>query len=609
MSEELELEGNQGLSFQDLGLLECVQQALTESGYVTPTPIQAAAIPELLAGRDVLGQAQTGTGKTAAFALPLLSRIDVRSKYTQVLVLAPTRELALQVSESFSRYGSELEGFRTAAIYGGASYTTQIDQLRRGAQVVVGTPGRVMDLMKRGTLRLDSLACLVLDEADEMLRMGFIEDVQWILSQTPEQRQIALFSATMPDQIRRIADDYLRDPAVITIASRQQTADNVRQRYLLARRDQKMELLARVLEAEPTDGVIVFVKTKMTCAEVAEELNRRGFAAAPLSGDVAQSQRQRTVEQLKDGSLDVLVATDVAARGLDVQRISHVINFDLPHDTEAYVHRIGRTGRAGRSGEAIVFVTPREQQLLRGIQRTTRQAIEPMDPPSVALINEQRKQRFKDRITSYMVAPQTELFAQLIQEYQAETEAPAEQIAAAIAAALQGERPLLLVELPRGNPRHDRGGRPDRFESRPFEGDDRERPQGGKRSFGRGGRSDAPMIRYRVEVGKEHGARPGNLVGAIANEVNLSSQFIGGIKMFDEFSFVDLPADLPGEALNHLRRVWVSGRQLRISRFERERSRFGKGRDREEMGGKPEGGAPFAGKFKGKKKKKALAAN
>ncbi len=497
------------LTFKDLGLVEPVQQALENSGYVTPTPIQAEAIPHLLEGRDVLGQAQTGTGKTAAFALPLLSRMDLSRARPQVLVLAPTRELALQVSESFERYAAEIPGFRVASIYGGSSYTTQLDALRRGVHVVVGTPGRVMDLMRRGTLRLDHLSCLVLDEADEMLRMGFIEDVQWILSQTPDERQIALFSATMPDPIRQIADQYLRNPVVVKIASKQQTADTIRQRYLVTRREQKLEMLARVLESEPTDGVLVFVKTKMTTAEVAEALAERGFKAAPLSGDVAQTMRLRTVEQLKNGVLDVVIATDVAARGLDVQRISHVINYDLPHDTEAYVHRIGRTGRAGRSGEAIVFVTPREQGLLRSIERTTRQTIAPMDAPSTESINAQRRARFKESITRNLSASQIEQFGILIEEYHEETQIPMSQIAAALAAAMQGDRPLLLNEMPTHFDRNAR--RQGRDQDRDF-GDSRPRRESRDGDARKPRRSFDParegMERFRVEVGKAHGARP-----------------------------------------------------------------------------------------------------
>ena len=561
------------VGFRNLQLSEEVHLSLEALGYEIPTPIQAKAIPQLLDGRDVLGQAQTGTGKTAAFALPLLSRLDMSERRPQVLVLAPTRELAIQVCESFERYARFLPGFRAAAIYGGQSYTTQESQLRRGAHVVVGTPGRIMDLMRKGTLKLDAVRCLVLDEADEMLRMGFIEDVQWILQQTPPGRQMALFSATMPPPIRRIADEYLRHPAIVTIEGKKQAAETVRQRFLVSLPRNKVETLARVLESEPTDGVIVFVKTKVTTAELAEELLRRGYKVAPLSGDVAQNQRQRTVEQLKSGQLDMIVATDVAARGLDVQRISHVINYDMPVDIEAYIHRIGRTGRAGRSGEAILFTTPREQGFLKAIQRATRQPIEEMQQPSVAEINEQRIGRFKQRITTALESPQLELFTRLAGQYQQESGLPPEQIAAALAVMAQGSQPLLLMETPRNKSNNRR--------NESFEGDnafvDRGPPRGKPgRELGRGDRgrpgNDQGMDKYRIEVGHDHGAKPGNIVGAIANEAGIDSCYIGGIKIFSDYTTVDLPEGLPEDLLRILERTWVSGRQLRISKLQEFRS-------------------------------------
>nr|MBP6751048.1 DEAD/DEAH box helicase [Xanthomonadaceae bacterium] len=390
------------LRFADLGLAEPVMAAVAEVGYETPSPIQAATIPALLAGRDVLGQAQTGTGKTAAFALPLLSRLDLRAGKPQVLVLAPTRELAIQVAEAFQRYANKLPGFHVLPVYGGQSYYPQLQALKRGVHVVVGTPGRVIDHLERGTLDLSELKALVLDEADEMLRMGFIEDVETVLKKVPETRQVALFSATMPTQIRRIAQTYLREPIEVTIAAKTTTATNIRQRYWFVSGMHKLDALTRILEAEPYDAMIVFARTKSATDELAEKLQARGLAAAAINGDVQQAQREKTIQQLKDGKLDILVATDVAARGLDVERISHVLNYDIPYDTESYVHRIGRTGRAGRSGEAILFVSPREKSMLRSIERATRQPIQEMQLPSVEAVNDVRVTRFLGRISDTM---------------------------------------------------------------------------------------------------------------------------------------------------------------------------------------------------------------
>ncbi|MGB5677281.1 MAG: DEAD/DEAH box helicase, partial [Gammaproteobacteria bacterium] len=377
-------------AFDQLALNKPLLAVLNEVGYETPSPIQAQTIPLILQGKDVLGQAQTGTGKTAAFALPLLSRLDLKQKDPQVLVLAPTRELAIQVAEAFQKYASHMKGFHVIPIYGGQDYRGQIRALQRGVHVVVGTPGRVMDHMRRGTLKLGKLSALVLDEADEMLRMGFIEDVEWILEQTPPHRQIALFSATMPQQIRRIATEYLNEPEQITIKSKTTTVDTIRQRFWPVSGVHKLDALTRILEAEPFDAMIVFVRTKIATSELSEKLEARGYASAPLNGDIAQTQRERTITQLKNGKLDIIVATDVAARGLDVERVSHVINYDIPYDTEAYVHRIGRTGRAGRQGDAILFVAPREKRLLSAIEKATRKKIEIMELPTTELINDKR---------------------------------------------------------------------------------------------------------------------------------------------------------------------------------------------------------------------------
>ncbi|HET6725808.1 MAG TPA: DEAD/DEAH box helicase [Gammaproteobacteria bacterium] len=537
------------MRFEEMALPAPVLRALTQVGYESPSPIQAATIPPLLAGRDVLGQAQTGTGKTAAFALPILSRLDVRTKAPQALVLAPTRELAIQVAEVFQRYASAIKGFHVLPIYGGQSYGPQLAALHRGVHVVVGTPGRVMDHIKRGTLTLDGLTSLVLDEADEMLRMGFIDDVEWIFEHTPPGRQVALFSATMPTAVRRIAKTHLRDPAEITIKGRTSTVTNTRQRYWLVSGLHKLDALTRLLEVEPFDAMLVFARTKKATEELAERLEARGFACAALNGDMPQAQRERTVERLKDGKLDILIATDVAARGLDVERVSHVINYDIPYDTESYVHRIGRTGRAGRSGEAILFVTPRERRMLNTIERATRQPIERMQLPSVEAVNDQRVARFKQRISDTLAGNDLDEFKTLVAQYEREHEVSAIDIAAALASLAQGDKPLFLE--------------PGKADMAPrFEPDNRrDRPAGRKLRA-----SDADMETYRIEVGYAHGVEPRNIVGAIANEAGLDSQYIGRIDIRDDHSLVDLPKGMPKETFHILKKAWVVNQQLRISR-------------------------------------------
>ncbi|VAW97304.1 DEAD-box ATP-dependent RNA helicase DeaD (= CshA), partial [hydrothermal vent metagenome] len=426
-------------AFDQLALSKPILKALDEVGYESPSPIQAETIPLLLEGRDVLGQAQTGTGKTAAFALPLLSNLDLKQKNPQVLVLAPTRELAIQVAEAFQKYAKHLKGFHVLPVYGGQDYRGQIRALQRGVHVVVGTPGRVMDHMRRGTLKLDQLTAMVLDEADEMLRMGFVDDVEWILEQTPDERQIALFSATMPTQIRRIATRHLSNPAQITIKAKAATVDTIRQRFWPVSGMHKLDALTRICEAEPFEAMIVFVRTKTATVELAEKLSARGYAAAAINGDIQQNLRERSINNLKKGKLDILVATDVAARGLDVERISHVVNYDIPYDTEAYVHRIGRTGRAGRKGDAILFVAPREKRLLYSIEQATRKKIERMELPSTEIINDKRIDKFKQRITDTLATEEMGIFYQLIEQYQQEHNVPALEIAAALAHLLQGE--------------------------------------------------------------------------------------------------------------------------------------------------------------------------
>jgi ATP-dependent RNA helicase DeaD len=622
-------ESPNAMSFRDLALSEPVLRALTDVGYESPSPIQAATIPVLLSGADMLGQAQTGTGKTAAFALPALTRIDLSKHEPQVLVLVPTRELALQVAEAFLKYAAHLKGFHVLPIYGGQSYQPQLNALRRGVHVVVGTPGRVIDHMNRGTLKLSGLTLLVLDEADEMLRMGFVDAVESILEQTPPQRQVALFSATIPAPIRRIASKHLRSPVEVTIKSKTSTATNIRQRYWIVSGMHKLDALTRILEAETFDGMLVFTRTKQSTVELAEKLEARGFAAAPLNGDIPQPQRERTVARLKAGQIDIVVATDVAARGLDVERIGHVVNYDVPYDTESYVHRIGRTGRAGRKGEAILFVAPRERNMLRAIERATRQVIEPMNLPTVDAVNSLRITKFKQRVSETIAKGEATAFRPIVEQLEAETGLPLVDIAAALASLSQGTTPLLLTgkserpaeafassertrdgrdgrdeRSPRAAPRsheaapvHERHAAAER--SRPSERSgpieespsserspppERSRPSErlppSERSAPpeRAPRSESPagkpraksasslMETFRIEVGSMHGIKPGNIVGAIANEAGIEGVHIGRVDIREDHSFVDLPEGMPMQIFKELQKVRVVGRELRISR-------------------------------------------
>jgi ATP-dependent RNA helicase DeaD len=526
-------------SFRDLKLSQPLLQALDDSGYETPTPIQSQAIPHLLAGRDILGHAPTGTGKTAAFALPLLSRIDLRNSRVQVLTLTPTRELAIQVAEAFQHYAAHLQGFRVLPIYGGQEYSGQIRQLKRGVHVVVGTPGRLMDHMRRGTLKLDGLQALVLDEADEMLRMGFVEEVEWILGQIPAQRQMALFSATMPKQVEQIARRHLREPQQISIVARTATAETIRQRFWQVSGAHKLDALTRILEVESFDGVLIFVRTKTATGELAEKLEARGYAAAAMNGDLAQKQREQMVERLKKGSLDILVATDVAARGLDVDRISHVINYDIPYDAEAYIHRIGRTGRAGRTGEAILFVAPRERRMLAAIEKATRQKIEQMLLPTTETVNNKRIADFKQKISDTLALGELGFLQSVVEQYRQEHDVPAVEIAAALAKIAMGDKLLPLG--------------PDRGKGK------------GTITFDppRGAATGAE--RYRIEVGHTHGVKPGNIVGAIANEAGLDGSHIGQIEIEADYSLVDLPVGMPRDVFMELKKVRVCGQPMNIS--------------------------------------------
>lgn len=543
-------------AFDELGLPDAILSAIE---YSHPSPIQAQSIPFLLQGHDLLGQAQTGTGKTAAFALPILARLNLQARLPQVLVLAPTRELAMQVAEAIETYGANLKGVKVANLYGGAEYREQLRALKGGAQIIVGTPGRVMDHMRRGSLDLSALQTLVLDEADEMLRMGFIDDVEWILEQTPAERQVVLFSATMPDAIRRIAQKHLKDPKEVRIAAKTRTAETVKQRVWIVAGLAKPEALTRILEAEPTDGVIIFTRTKATSADLADFLNSRGLKACALHGDMAQAQREQAVERLKNGRLDILVATDVAARGLDVERISHVINYDPPHDSESYVHRIGRTGRAGRSGQAILFVAPREKRLLFNLERSTGQPIEQMSLPSAEIINQRRSEKFKEDIVRVMQARDLDQYQQLLAEVQRETGADPLLIAAALARKLQGDKPLWAEEVKVRTPRlvEDR----ERAPRRPREAGREATPRG----RGREREMEAGMKRYRMPIGYAQGVKPANIVGAIANEANISSRYIGRIDIQQDHSTVDLPDTLPKAIIQALSRVRVCGVPLGMS--------------------------------------------
>lgn len=559
------------LNFADLALSTAVMDAIKRIGYEQPSPIQAEAIPHLLEGSDLIGTAQTGTGKTAAFALPLLSKIDLDDKNTQVLVLAPTRELAIQVAEAFKTYASAMKGFNVLPIYGGQSMDTQLRQLKRGVHVVVGTPGRVMDHLRRKTLKLDQLKTIVLDEGDEMLRMGFIDDVEWILEQTPKQRQVALFSATMPAPIRRVADKYLKNPKVVKIISKTSTVESIEQRFWMVSGLHKLDALTRILEVEDFDGIIMFVRTKASTVELAEKLEARGYSASAINGDMTQALRERTIEQLKSGKIDILVATDVAARGIDVKRISHVVNYDIPYDTEAYVHRIGRTGRAGRTGKAILFVAPRERRLLRAIENATRQPITSMELPTRQQVNEKRSSQFKDTITAALGNKDLDFFHQIVQSYIEENDIDPMQMAAALAYLAQKDKPLVLEESKKSSSNQSRSGgrdeRPSRSE-RPFK--EREtksfRPDKESLPKSKRGNPKVPMDNYRIEVGRNHSAMPGDIVGAIANEADVDPKNIGHIELKDDHSYIELPVGMPKVVFDSLKKIRVRNQALNIER-------------------------------------------
>ncbi len=593
------------LGFSQLNLPAALEKAILATGYESPTPIQAQAIPVLLAGHDLLGHAPTGTGKTAAFALPLLARVDIKNPNVQILTLAPTRELAIQVAEAFQRYAAHIPGFHVLPIYGGQDYGGQLRALKRGAHVVVGTPGRVMDHIRNKKLVLNDLQALVLDEADEMLRMGFIDDVEWILEQAPEKRQMALFSATMPPQIEKIARRHMNKPQEISIKSSTATAATIRQRYWRVSGMHKLDALTRILEFETFDGMLIFVRTRIATVELAEKLQARGHAAAAMNGDMAQAQREQMVGKLKRGQLDILVATDVAARGLDVDRISHVVNYDIPHDCEAYIHRIGRTGRAGRQGDAILFVAPREQRMLQNIERATRQKIEVLQLPSAEAVNDKRIGDFKQKIVDSMGGDLT-LYRDIVTQLQQEQGLAAEEIAAALARMATGDKPLLLApDKPAKSAKKDNNHKDSKPRTASADADrGGDRPvrkvrddSAGKSEPRSRGKSRGSMEKFRVEVGHEHGVKPANIVAAIANEAGVDPKHIGYIDIDKNFSTIDLPPGMPEEIFNDLRTVKVCGKELNLSRMDEpadDRKQRTKGK-RKPVKGKKKGGKP-AGK-------------
>ena len=570
--------------FLSLGISAPVLKAVQNLGYEQPSPIQAQSIPILLSGKNLLGTAQTGTGKTAAFALPLLSNIDEKQKTPQILVLTPTRELAIQVAEAFQSYAKHIKGFHVLPIYGGADIGGQLRSLKRGAQVVVGTPGRMLDHLKRKSLNLSQVKSLVLDEADEMLRMGFIDDVEAILSKTPDESQRALFSATMPAAIKRVADKYLGDAQQVRIKNKTQTVERIKQQYITVKAHQKMDALTRVLEVEKFDGMIIFVRTKSSTVDISDRLQARGFSSAALNGDLSQAIRERTISKLKRGQVDVVVATDVAARGLDVERISHVINFDIPYDNESYVHRIGRTGRAGREGNAILFITPKETRLLRSIEKTTKSTIAPLTMPSNAQVSDQRIQQFTEQLSKTLETPRLDKFREMIVKYVEENDLDMADVAAALTYENQKERPLFpkldnIVAPRQDNSGRDRGrGRDNDNKNRNNKRRDRkDRDNFSKDSNSRASRpkservirdedgNEVPMLTYRLEVGKNDSVEPSNIVGAIANEADISSQYIGQIILHDEYSTVDLPDGMPDDVFKTLKNARVRSKALNIS--------------------------------------------
>ena len=545
------------VTFKDLGLPEFILNAVSDLGFETPSPIQQICIPHLLEGRDVLGMAQTGSGKTAAFSLPILAQIDPKEKHPQLLVMAPTRELAIQVADACEQFVKYAKGINIVTLYGGQRYDIQLRALKQGAQVVVGTPGRILDHIRRGTLSLAELKAIVLDEADEMLRMGFIDDVETVMAELPEHHQTALFSATMPEPIRRITKRFMKDPQEVKIKATQQSAPDIAQSCWYVHGFRKNDALLRFLEVEDFDAAIIFTRTKTGTLDVTELLEKHGFRAAALNGDMTQQLREQTLDRLRSGSLDIVVATDVAARGIDIERISLVVNYDIPLDAESYVHRIGRTGRAGRSGRALLFVEPRERRLLRNVEHLIKKNIEEVELPNHEVLQACRRKKFKDKITTQLEHHDLELYRELLEDMFTADQSQ-EDIAAAMMMLLQGKQKLILPP----DPVVDKKARRDRNER----GDRRENPRSAERRGERKGYGNPqPMDLYRIEVGRGDGVEVRHIVGAIADEGDINSRYIGHIKLYDDYSTIELPQGMPKELLQQFAKTRVLNKQMRMS--------------------------------------------
>ena len=578
------------MTFKDLGLPEFILNAVADLGFETPSPIQQICIPHLLEGRDVLGMAQTGSGKTAAFSLPILAQIDPTEKHPQLLVMAPTRELAIQVADACEQFVKYAKGINIVTLYGGQRYDIQLRALKQGAQVVVGTPGRILDHLRRGTLSLAELKAIVLDEADEMLRMGFIDDVETVMAELPEHHQTALFSATMPEPIRRITKRFMKDPQEVKIKATQQSAPDIAQSCWYVHGFRKNDALLRFLEVEDFDAAIIFTRTKTGTLDVTELLEKHGFRAAALNGDMTQQLREQTLDRLRSGSLDIVVATDVAARGIDIERISLVVNYDIPLDAESYVHRIGRTGRAGRSGRALLFVEPRERRLLRNVEHLIKKNIEEVELPNHEVLQACRRKKFKDKITTQLEHHDLELYRELLEDMFTADQSQ-EDIAAAMMMLLQGKQKLILPP----DPVVDKKARRDRNER----GDRRENPRSAERRGERKGYGNPqPMDLYRIEVGRGDGVEVRHIVGAIANEGDINSRYIGHIKLYDDYSTIELPQGMPKELLQQFAKTRVLNKQMRMSFISEAKG----DRGGDNFGGKRRGGRFEEKGFKGDRK-------
>ena len=564
------------ITFNDLGLPEFILKAVSDLGFETPSPIQQECIPHLLNGNDVLGMAQTGSGKTAAFALPLLAQINSEEKHPQMLVMAPTRELAIQVADACEQFVKHARGIRIVTLYGGQRCDIQLRALKQGTQVVVGTPGRILDHIRRGTLNLAELRFIVLDEADEMLRMGFIDDVETVMAELPEHHQTALFSATMPEPIRRITKRFMNDPKEVKIKVNNDNAPDIEQSCWYVHGVRKNEALLRFLEVEDFDAAIIFARTKTATLDITELLEKSGFRSAALNGDMTQQLREQTLDRLRNGSLDIVVATDVAARGIDIERISLVVNYDIPLDAESYVHRIGRTGRAGRSGRALLFVEPRERRLLRNIEHLMKKGINEVELPNHLVLQECRRKKFVAKITKQLEHHDLEQYRSLLEDlFTADQDQ--EDIAAAMLMLLQGKQKLILPpDPPMDKRRRDRNERSENPRSAERRGE--------RKGYG----NPQPMDLYRIEVGRGDGVEVRHIVGAIANEGDINSRYIGHIKLYDDYSTVELPQGMPKELLQQFAKTRVLNKQMQMSFLGEAKSDDARGGD--DFRGKHRGG-------------------